>query len=65
MTNVQLRAARKRLGMSQAELAAALGYKDRQSIARMEQGEKPITPRAELALMRLGKTQKANRLGEL
>lgn len=53
MTSRQFRSARLRLNMSLARFATALGYRDRQSIARMENGKSPVTPRAELAVMRL------------
>ena len=53
MTPPQLRAARKRLGMSQAELAAALDYKDVMSISRMERGVSPISRVTEYAVKHL------------
>jgi transcriptional regulator with XRE-family HTH domain len=44
MTRVQLRAARKRLGMTQVEFAAALGFSDAMSISRKERGVSKISP---------------------
>ena len=46
---MDIRKARKRLGMTQQQLAAALGMKTN-SIARMERGERPVMPVTELAI---------------
>lgn len=61
MTAADLKRIRADLGMSLADLAEALGYSDRQSLARMERGTKPITPRAELAVLRLLSERRLNR----
>ena len=49
MTRAELRSARKRLGMTQAELAEALGMQ-RNSVARMENGRQPVMRTTELAV---------------
>ena len=49
MTGTDLRRARKRLAMIQAELAGALSMQ-RNSIARMENGRQPIMRTTELAV---------------
>ncbi len=49
MTGAELRRARKRLGMTQAELAEALGMQ-RNSIARMENGRQPVMRTTELGV---------------
>lgn len=46
---IDIRKARKRLHMTQAQLADALGMK-KNSIARMERGERPVMPVTELAI---------------
>jgi len=49
MTGIGLRRLRKRLGMTQVELAQALGVQ-RNSVARMEREERPIVKTTELAV---------------
>jgi len=49
MTEAGIKRARKRLGMTQAGLAEALGMQ-RNSVARMERGEQPIMRTTELAV---------------
>ncbi len=49
MTEAEIKKARKRLGMTQAGLAEALGMQ-RNSVARMERGEQPIMRTTELAV---------------
>ena len=53
LTPAKLRAIRKRLKLSRAKFAKALGYKDPMSIYRMEKKLSPVTARAELAVMQL------------
>ncbi len=48
-TPERLREARRRLGMTQQELAETLGLTQR-SISRMETGAQPIEPRTDLAV---------------
>ena len=55
MTAAKLRALRKRLEMSQAELAKAIGYKDRRTLAKMEQGARQVSEAVELRVSRLVK----------
>jgi DNA-binding XRE family transcriptional regulator len=58
---MDIRQARRRLHMTQQQLADALGMK-KNSIARMERGERPVMPVTELAIKYLfTKTTKANR----
>jgi hypothetical protein len=50
MSPAEFRAARTRLGLSHAEMARALGYRDRQSSRRMEtaphrSSHRPVPPR--------------------
>lgn len=52
MTPTEFRAARKRLGLTQTALAAALGL-GRTSICMYEAGKAPIPRTAELAIMSL------------
>jgi DNA-binding XRE family transcriptional regulator len=49
MTGTELRRARERLGMTQKELADALGMW-RHSVARMERSESPVMKHTELAV---------------
>jgi len=49
MTRAELRRARKRLAMTQAELAEALGMQ-RNSIARMENDRQPVMRTTELGV---------------
>lgn len=49
MTPAEFRAARKRLGLTQADLADALGM-SRSQVSRMEHGAAPIVRRTVLAL---------------
>jgi DNA-binding XRE family transcriptional regulator len=58
---MDIRQARKRLHMTQQQLADALGMK-KNSIARMERGERPVMPVTELAIKYLfTKMTKASR----
>lgn len=50
MTPAELIAARKRLGMSQIQLARELGMKADRQIRRMEKGQSPIHKRTEIAV---------------
>lgn len=51
MTPTQFRAGRKRLGMTQSEFAAALGYRGgKVTIYRKETGRQAVTERDALAL---------------
>jgi len=52
MTKTELRAARKKLSMSQTELAEAIGMK-KDAILRMEGGARPIMRVTELAVQHL------------
>jgi DNA-binding XRE family transcriptional regulator len=52
MTKRELRAARKKLGMTQVELATALGMR-KGAILRMEGGARPIMRVTELAIQHL------------
>jgi len=49
VTEAELKGVRKRLGMTQAELAEALGMR-RTSVVRMENGLQRIMPTTELAV---------------
>jgi transcriptional regulator with XRE-family HTH domain len=49
MTGAELRKARERLNITQTELADAIGMQ-RNSIARMERGERPMLKHTELAV---------------
>jgi transcriptional regulator with XRE-family HTH domain len=49
MTGAELRKARERLNITQTELADAIGMQ-RNSIARMERGERPVLKHTELAV---------------
>lgn len=61
MTGAELRRARERLGLTQREMAEAIGWQ-RNSIARCERGERPISRVTELAvkylLLTMGKKHK-------
>ncbi len=49
MTGQELRRLRRRLGLSQSKLAEAIGMQ-KNSVARMERGERPIMKTTELAV---------------
>jgi DNA-binding XRE family transcriptional regulator len=49
MTKSELRGARKKLGMTQTELAEAIGMK-KSAIVRMEGGQRPIMKHTELSV---------------
>ena len=49
MTGAELRKARERLNITQTELADAIGMQ-RNSVARMERGERPVLKHTELAV---------------
>lgn len=49
MTRMELKRARERLSMTQAELAEALGMQ-RNSVSRMENGSQPIVRTTELSV---------------
>jgi transcriptional regulator with XRE-family HTH domain len=54
MTPAELRAARERLGLTQTQLAEALGMAARhEHVQRMESGAKPIHPRTVLQVRSL------------
>jgi transcriptional regulator with XRE-family HTH domain len=57
MNGADIRRARKRLNMTQAELAKALGM-ERNSITRMEIGNRPVMRTTELAVKYLLLTMK-------
>jgi len=50
MTKEQLRRARERLGMTQSELAEALGMYGKNSVAMMERGLRPVMKTTELSV---------------
>jgi transcriptional regulator with XRE-family HTH domain len=50
MTKEQLRQARKRLGMTQTELAEAIGMHGKNSIAMIERGLRPVMKTTELSV---------------
>jgi transcriptional regulator with XRE-family HTH domain len=50
MTATQLKEKREKLGLSQDELSRMLGYHHRSSVSRLENGERIITPRIEMAV---------------
>jgi transcriptional regulator with XRE-family HTH domain len=52
MTPTEFREARHKLGLTQAQMAEALGYK-RLHISQMETGKSPIQRTTELAMMAL------------
>jgi DNA-binding XRE family transcriptional regulator len=60
MTGIELRKARTRLHMTQAELAEAIGMQ-RNSIARMERDRLPVMRTTELALKYLLVTESKKR----
>ena len=63
MNGAELKRARDRLKMTQAELADAIGLQ-RNSIARMERDEQPVRLTTELALRFLLLTMKKTKRGE-
>ena len=63
MTKAELKKARKRLGLTQAELAEALGMQ-RNSVARMEFGGQPIMRTTELAIRYLLLTMSKTKRGK-
>ena len=68
MTPAELRAARKRLGMTQAQLATALklGKDGKRAVQRWECGDRPISgPVAVAMAMMLALTEDPDRLKEL
>lgn len=50
MTKEQLKQARKRLGMTQSELAEAIGMHGKNSIAMIERGLRPVMKTTELSV---------------
>lgn len=58
-----IRIYRERLGMSQSELAAALGYKDRSTIAKIESGTNDLTQSKIAAIAEVLKTSPAALMG--
>jgi transcriptional regulator with XRE-family HTH domain len=60
MTGSKLRRARERLGLTQAELAEAIGMR-KNSIARMERGERPVMRHTELSVKYLLLTMRKKR----
>ena len=62
MKGAELRGLRKRVRMSQAELAEAIGMQ-KNSIARMERDERPIRKHTELSVRYLLLTKKGVRHG--
>jgi DNA-binding XRE family transcriptional regulator len=63
MTREELRQARKRLGMTQLELAEAIGMQ-KNSVAMIERGLRPVTKTTELAvkyLLVMNKNRKGKR----
>jgi len=63
MNGADIRRARKRLNMTQAELAAVLGIQ-RNSVARMEIGNRPVMRTTELAIKYLLLTMKKTKRGK-
>ncbi len=63
MSGAEVRRARERLKMTQAELAGALGIQ-RNSVARMEIGNRPVMRTTELAIKYLLLTMKKRRGGK-
>lgn len=63
MTGVELLKARKKLRMTQAKLAEAIGIQ-RNSIARMERSERPVMRTTELAIKYLLLTMKKSKRGK-
>lgn len=59
MNQHDLRAARKRLGLTQAELAEALGLKQRTYISAMEQGKREVSARVAAGIATLTKLRAA------
>jgi transcriptional regulator with XRE-family HTH domain len=64
MTGEQLRRARKRLGMTQNELAEALGMYGKNSIAMIERGLRPVMKTTELSVKYLLLVSKRKRRGK-
>lgn len=60
MTGAELKRARMRLDMTQAELAEAIGMQ-RNSVARMERGDQPVMRTTELAIKFLLVTESKKR----
>lgn len=63
MTGADIKNARKRLRMTQAELGQAIGM-DKNSIARMERGERPVMLTTELSIKYLLLTMRKSRGGK-
>jgi transcriptional regulator with XRE-family HTH domain len=63
MTGEQLRQARKRLGMTQTELAEAIGMQ-KNSVAMIERGLRPVMKTTELAVRYLLVMSKKRRKGK-
>jgi DNA-binding XRE family transcriptional regulator len=63
MTGEQLRQARKRLGMTQSELAEAIGMQ-KNSIAMIERGLRPVMKTTELSVRYLLVMSKSRRKGK-
>jgi len=64
MTKEQLRQARQRLGMTQSQLAEALGMHGKNSIAMMEGGRRPVMKTTELSVKYLLLVSKKERKGK-
>jgi DNA-binding XRE family transcriptional regulator len=64
MTKEQLKQARKRLGMTQTELAEAIGMHGKNSIAMIEGGLRPVTKTTELSVKYLLLMSKNGRKGK-
>lgn len=58
MTAEELKANREKLGMTQDQLADAMGYKDSQAISLKERGKRKINSRDEKILKELLKKRK-------
>jgi transcriptional regulator with XRE-family HTH domain len=63
MEGAELRKARERLKMTQSELAEAIGMQ-RNSIARMERGERPVLKHTELSVRYLLLTMSKTKRGK-
>lgn len=59
MTGSEFRESRRKLGLSQTKMAAAMGYERKATISDMENGRQAITPQAALLVQALLREKKA------